>query len=100
MSRLYPAMLRLQGRPAVVIGGGQVAARKVMRLIEAGASVTVIAPTFESEVKAWLEKGLIRAHQRPYRRGDLNGMVLAFAATDSQTVNAAVADEAQSIGIP
>ena len=99
MSRPYPTMLRLQGRPCVVIGGGRVAIRKVSRLLEAGAAVRVIAPTLDEPLERLVKSGAIKVERRPYRRGDLAGALLAFAATDSRTVNTAVSDEADERGI-
>ena len=100
MSGLYPAMHRLEGRRCVIVGGGKVGARKVAPLLDAGAEVLVIAPTFETVLVQQAAEGLLRLEHRPYRRGDLQGATLAFAATDSRTVNAAVADDATELGIP
>ena len=41
---LYPIFLELSGKKCIVVGGGKVASRKVSRLLEAGADITVIAP--------------------------------------------------------
>ena len=100
MTQLYPAMLRLGGKRCVVIGGGRVATRKVLPLLESGAEVAVIAPTVEPRLEDLASSGRVRLERRPYRRGDLAGATLAFSATDSRTVNAAVADEAGELGIP
>jgi precorrin-2 dehydrogenase/sirohydrochlorin ferrochelatase len=100
MSRLYPAMLRLEGRTCVVIGGGRVAARKVRGLLEARAVVRVIAPELASELLDLAQCGALTWERRCYRRGDLAGAVLAVAATDSRSVNADVAREAWQLQIP
>lgn len=52
MSTLYPAFLRLEGRPVLVVGGGPVAAGKLLGLLAAGARVTVVAPEVRPEVEA------------------------------------------------
>ena len=93
---LYPIFLDLSGRRCVVVGGGEVANRKARKLLQARARVVVISP----EVGAELESVAVEVHRRPYREGDLEGAYLAFAATDSRAVNAAVAREAQERGIP
>ncbi len=100
MSQLYPAMLRIAGRRCVVIGGGRVAARKVAPLLEAGATVLLIAPDCGPELAALVKQGRVRWEPRGYRPGDLEGAALAFAATDSAAVNAAVAAEAKARDIP
>ena len=93
---LYPIFLDLSGRRCVVVGGGEVANRKARKLLQARAHVVVISP----EIAAELESVAVEVHSRPYEEGDLEGAYLAFAATDSREVNAAVAREAKEHGIP
>ena len=93
---LYPIFLDLSDRRCVVVGGGEVANRKARKLLQARARVTVISP----EIGAELESVALEVHRRPYREGDLEGAYLAFAATDSREVNAAVAREAEERGVP
>ena len=71
----------------MVVGGGEVASRKACKLLQAGAEVVVISP----EVSPELSASKVELHRRPYRGGDLAGAHLAFTATDSREVNAAVA---------
>jgi precorrin-2 dehydrogenase / sirohydrochlorin ferrochelatase len=94
--RFYPIFLDIGGRRAVVVGGGKVAYRKAAALLEAGASVRVIAPEFDERLRAL---GVERI-EREYREGDLEGAHLAFAATDQRGINAQVARDARSRGIP
>jgi siroheme synthase-like protein len=68
----------------------------VKGLLEAGASVTVVAP----EALPEFERLGVRLRKRRFRRGDLNGIALAFAATDDRAVNRAIALEAKRRGIP
>jgi precorrin-2 dehydrogenase len=93
---LYPIFLDLSGRRCVVVGGGKVAGRKARKLLQARARVVVISP----EIGAELESVAVEVHRRPYRGGDLEGAYLAFAATDSREVNAAVAREGKERDIP
>ncbi|MGH3148329.1 MAG: precorrin-2 dehydrogenase/sirohydrochlorin ferrochelatase family protein, partial [Rubrobacter sp.] len=93
---LYPIFLNLSGRRCVVVGGGEVAGRKARKLLQAGAEVVVIAP----EIHPDLTRAGLETQQRAYRDGDLEGAHLAFTATDSREVNAAVALEAGERGIP
>jgi precorrin-2 dehydrogenase/sirohydrochlorin ferrochelatase len=78
-----------------VVGGGAVARRKARKLLQAGAEVVVISP----EVLPELEGMGVEVRHRPYEYGDLEGADLAFAATDSREVNAAVAREAGERGV-
>ena len=87
----YPVMLSLTGRRAVVVGGGQVALRRVRGLLDAGANVVVIAPAVLPELAALP----VTILAREYRDGDLSAAWLAHAATGDPAVNARVASEAE-----
>ncbi|HXG32793.1 MAG TPA: bifunctional precorrin-2 dehydrogenase/sirohydrochlorin ferrochelatase [Bryobacteraceae bacterium] len=93
---LYPIFLNLRGRPVLVVGGGRVGLRKIRGLLEAGARVTVVDPRGEPALGAlplvW--------RRRKFRRSDVRGMTLVFAATSDRAVNHAVAEQARRLGIP
>ncbi|MCX6619922.1 MAG: bifunctional precorrin-2 dehydrogenase/sirohydrochlorin ferrochelatase [Acidobacteria bacterium] len=92
----YPLFLDLQGRPVLVVGAGKVALRKTRGLVECGAKVTVVAPAAEPEFA-----GLpVKWKRRRFRRPDVPGAVLVFAATNDRRVNHSVAREAERLGIP
>jgi uroporphyrin-III C-methyltransferase / precorrin-2 dehydrogenase / sirohydrochlorin ferrochelatase len=91
----YSLALDLNGRRAVVVGGGQVALRRTRGLLEAGASVVVIAPDVRPELAALP----VAVLAREYRDGDLASAWLAHAATSDPAVNARVADEAERLRI-
>lgn len=97
---LYPVFLELAGRRVVVVGGGRVAERKALALLEAGAALEVVSPTATEALAAAAGGGRLTWHRRPFERGDLAGAALAFAATDARTVNALVAAEARAAGVP
>ncbi|CAG7630931.1 Siroheme synthase [Paenibacillus solanacearum] len=96
----YPIMLALQEKPCLVVGGGQVAERKVGALLEAGAHVTVVSPQFTPQLEAWAAQGVIAALPSRYAPGlpALSEARLVFAATDDASVNAAVRAEAEALG--
>ena len=97
--RYLPIFLDIAGKPVVVIGGGEVALRKVEGLLDAGAQVTVVSPALHPELSRLVDEGRLRCEQREYRRGDLEGYTLAFVASDDRSVNAAVAREAKERGV-
>ena len=72
------------------------ARRKVGKLLRAGAEVIVISPEVSPEL-AQMDAAI---HRRPYEYGDLEGAYLAFTATSSRGINAAVAGEAKERGVP
>ena len=96
---VYPVGLRLLGRRVVVVGGGQVAHRRVAGLLEARARVTVVSPDVTPALEALVEPGSLTWVRRRYEPGDLDGAWYAVAATDDPAVNAAVAAEAEAARI-
>ncbi|MFZ0887138.1 MAG: bifunctional precorrin-2 dehydrogenase/sirohydrochlorin ferrochelatase [Candidatus Binataceae bacterium] len=95
-----PIFLEVGGKPCIVVGGGEVAQRKVRALLEARATVTVVSPALSAELAAMARRGTIRHLARSYQRGDLRGFVLAYAATDDGAVSRQLAVEADELGIP
>src|SRR6476659_9326610 len=93
---VYPVGLRLLGRRVVVVGGGQVAHRRVAGLLDARAEVTVVSPAVTPALEALVEPGVLTWLPRAYEAGDLAGAWYVVAATDSPEVNAAVAAEAEA----
>lgn len=84
---------------ATIVGGGAVATRKARALVEAGAEVTVVAPTIGDELRAMAGGSpRLRLIEEPYAARHLDGARLAIAATDDRRVNAAVADDARARG--
>ncbi len=94
----YPAFLNLRAVSCVVVGGGNVAVRKVNDLLMAGASVKVIAPDAGLMLKAMAQERCLELIPREYRDGDLEGARLVISATDDPQVNRAVAAEARRVG--
>jgi precorrin-2 dehydrogenase/sirohydrochlorin ferrochelatase len=92
----YPICLDLRGRRCVVIGGGIVAERKVLGLLSAGGSVTVISPEVTDQLSLLVESGKIKHEPRSYLAGDLGNAEIAFVATDDRVVNEAVYQEGKS----
>lgn len=99
MDRL-PIFLDLKGRACAVIGGGEVAARKVSLLLSAGARVTVSAPALCPSLAAEANAGRIAHHAVAYQPAALDDAVLVIAATNDRTVNAAVSRDAQARKLP
>jgi siroheme synthase-like protein len=86
----YPVSLSLDGRRVVVVGGGQVATRRIRELISTGARVEVVSPEVSDEIAAWGDQGQVTVARRPFEAGDVNGAWLCVAATDDPAVNRSV----------
>jgi len=92
--RYFPVFLDLQGRSAVVIGGGRVAERKVLTLLACGARGTVISPAMTPKLSYLAQAGAIRRHTRRWRPVDLKEAFLIMATTDDPKANAEIARRA------
>jgi len=86
--------MRLEGRPCLVVGGGEVAVRKVRGLLAAGARVRVVSPAFPRR-----PAGLVWARRR-FRAADVRGAALVFACTDDPATNRRVALACRARAIP
>src|ERR671938_184228 len=91
----YIACLRLQGRRCLVVGGGEVGLEKVEGLLACGGEVTLVAPDAVEPLRELAEEGSIRWERRPYRSEDLDGALLAIAATSDTDVNIRVFEDAE-----
>jgi siroheme synthase-like protein len=95
----YPLMLNIKGKKCVVVGGGNVALRKVKMLLDCGADITVVSPKPHLGMAKLSEKKAIRLIHRDYKVGDLMDATLAVASTDVKEINRTVAHEAKRLGI-
>lgn len=91
---LFPTSLRLLGRPALVVGGGAVAARRAKALLDAGADVTLVAPVLSPVARDLA--GLLTWEARYYRASDMDNAWFAVAASDNPDVDARVAADAEA----
>lgn len=95
-----PVFLNLKQSQATVVGGGEVAARKVALLHQAGARVTVVAPELGETLKRALERGEISHIAEPFSPDRLGHPVLIVAATNDRAVNEQVARAAGEMNVP
>lgn len=91
----YPVFLTVKGKLCAVIGGGHVALRKVLTLLDDGAKVTVVSPEICPELAGLADEKKIKYIPREYRPGDLKDVFVAIAATDSSIINRQIAAEAR-----
>ncbi|NVJ51387.1 MAG: uroporphyrinogen-III C-methyltransferase [Gammaproteobacteria bacterium] len=96
----FPIFTQLKNRRVLLVGAGEVAARKLDLLYQAGASVTIVAPHIGTAVQQQLQldangEQRIRVHQRPYHEHDITAVHLVIAATNNQAVNQAVFRDAE-----
>lgn len=85
--RYYPIALAVSGRRILVVGGGNVAERKVESLLESKAIITVVAPRVTDTLARLASKKVLIWIRRPVRESDLVGARVAIAATNDMAVN-------------
>ena len=85
-----PIFLNVRERSVLVVGGGEVAARKISLLIKAQARIRVVAPELCPALQALQQKGSIGHEARGYAESDLDNCDLVFAATSDSAVNPAI----------
>ncbi|MFJ4370174.1 uroporphyrinogen-III C-methyltransferase [Streptomyces chartreusis] len=91
----YPVGLRLTGRRVVVLGGGQVAQRRLPALVAAGADVLLVSPEATPSVEAMVDAGEVTWQRRRYEDGDLADAWYALIATSDHEANTAASAEAE-----
>jgi precorrin-2 dehydrogenase/sirohydrochlorin ferrochelatase len=92
---MYPLFLKLDRTPCLIVGGGSIAWRKTLSLLEAGANVTLISPDVTEELDHLIQEGKINYKKRFFESGDTSGFFLIIAATNSRDVNTVIYREAE-----
>ncbi len=92
----FPIFINLQNRPCLVVGGGNIASRKIQPLLNAGARVTVIAPKINAALNERVRDKQITYLEQPYTQISMAEMYLVIAATDDSELNALIAQHARS----
>ncbi len=95
-----PVFFDVRGRDCLLVGGGEVAARKAELLLRAGCRLTVVAPEAGPTLAALAAAGELQHRAAAFSSSDIAGNTLVFAATDDRAVNAAVAAAARERGVP
>lgn len=98
--QFLPVFLSVRGQPCLVVGGGDVATRKVELLLKAQAKVVVISPVLGMALKTLYEAGKFMHVAEGFRAEHVGGQRVIIAATDDEGVNRAVAMAAQANNIP
>ena len=95
MSRFYPILVDLQGKKALVVGGGKVAQRKIESLLEHGATVQVVAKELTASLEELRRAGRIEFLGEEFSETFVDGVFVVFAATDDAALNRRVSRTAQ-----
>ncbi len=96
----YPIYLDIENRNVVIIGGGNVCARKAETMMNYGARVTVVSPDFTDEIEKWAGEGCLQLRRKTYDDSDLEGANIVIASTDDESVNTTIAADCRRRRIP
>ncbi|MDA0147507.1 precorrin-2 dehydrogenase/sirohydrochlorin ferrochelatase family protein [Vibrio sp. LaRot3] len=96
----FPLFLDLKGKPVLVVGGGEVASRKVDSLVRAGAQVTIVSPTIEAYLKRLVDQQECYWIQNFYSQDMMDKRyVQVWATTDNPDLNHQVHADAKALGL-
>lgn len=95
----YPVYLNLENKRCLVVGGGEVAERKVLTLLEAGAGVMVISPRLTARLRELVRQQRITWLERGYQKGDLKDCFLVIGATDDRKLHKQLTAEADQYNL-
>lgn len=99
MNKMLPVFLNMKDKHCLVVGGGKVAYRKTLKLLETEAKVTLIAPVFTGELHNLAASGTVELFEREYRTGDVEGYYLVFACTNNSDINKNVFNDCERMNI-
>jgi precorrin-2 dehydrogenase/sirohydrochlorin ferrochelatase len=94
----YPINLQISRQPCMVVGGGNVAERKVTALLAAGGVVTIVSPNLTSYLTALAKDKTIIHVARAYQQGDIKDCFIVICAADDPKVNQLAAEDGRSAG--
>jgi precorrin-2 dehydrogenase/sirohydrochlorin ferrochelatase len=97
--KYYPVYLDVSDRRCVIIGSGEVAARKAIRLAQCGAMVTVVGKRLSVEMSGLIDEGAVSHIDADYSIEHLHGAFMAIGATDRNDINETIARDARTMGI-
>lgn len=95
----FPIFTKLDNKPVLIVGGGDVALRKCQALLQAGADITLVAPEFCQQLTALSASGNVTLIEDYFDEHHVNHQSLIIAATDIETVNQAVVNAANKQNI-
>ncbi len=97
---VFPMFFDIMDKKCVIIGGGNVATRKIETLLEFGALVTVVSLEITEKIKKWKWEGKLAVSIKGYTPDDIDGAFLVVAATSDRNVNERVYNDSVERNIP
>lgn len=95
----YPILLELRGKTILVVGGGTVAQRKIEKLLEYDASISIISRGLKGKLKELVDSGKVAHIGEEFKEKHLDGAFLVIAATDDKGLNHWISESAEKRGL-
>ncbi|MFH2036925.1 MAG: bifunctional precorrin-2 dehydrogenase/sirohydrochlorin ferrochelatase [Candidatus Zixiibacteriota bacterium] len=95
-----PISISIEDRKILIVGGGQVALRKLETLLDFGADITLVAPEPDKKIEYFAESGRIRLEKRKYESPEASQYGIVISASDDIEVNKTVSEDSKKAGIP
>jgi precorrin-2 dehydrogenase/sirohydrochlorin ferrochelatase len=93
--KYFPLFISLDALQCLIVGGGSVALRKVLALLDSNANIDLVSPSVLPELETLGKKGLINIKKRRFRDEDLEGVNLVIVSTNDTETNECISDEAK-----
>lgn len=95
----FPIFVDGQQLSVLVVGGGEVATRKVELMLKTPADITVISPAISSSIEKFSQQDLLTHIDGYYDKNLLKGKQLVFVATENRELNAQITKDAREMGV-
>ncbi len=92
--KYYPVFINLYNKKCFIIGGGKVGERKALKLLDAGAELTIISPDLTPKLTFLKIKKVFTHINRKYKKGDIKDAFLVIAATSDRSLNRTISNHA------
>lgn len=99
-NKYMPINISLENRRCLVVGGGDVALRKVETLLEYECDITVIAPKPDDKIEYFAKKGELKLEMREYRSPEATDYGIVISASNKKEVNVQVSEDCRNAGVP
>ena len=99
-NKYMPINISLENRRCLIVGGGDVALRKVETLLEYKSDITVIAPEPNDKIEYFAKKGELKLEKREYRSPEASDFGIVISASNKKDINARVSEDCRKAGVP
>ncbi|MBC8059132.1 MAG: bifunctional precorrin-2 dehydrogenase/sirohydrochlorin ferrochelatase [Clostridiaceae bacterium] len=99
MAKYYPMMLNIENKKCLIVGGGDIAYRKILELKDYGANITVVSISINEDIKVFVDTGAINYFQDTYDKTYVENAFIVVASTNDEEVNNQVFKDCSEKGI-